>query len=267
MIKLATVIVMFTGISLSAQSQTIIPLERSGMGDTIPPRIDWQQTASYTHPFPLKSMILPAALIAYGFTELHSSTLQHFNLKVREEIWTEDPHKKVTIDNYLMFAPGLAVFGLNAAGIHGKHNFKDRSMLYLMSSLFANTAVFSLKGSTHQLRPDGSAYNSFPSGHTAEAFASAEFMRLEYKDVSPWYGVAGYAMATTTGLLRLYNNKHWCSDVLAGAGIGIASTRVAYWLYPILQHAFGKDKSSSGGTVLMPTYQSGSLGIAFAHRF
>ncbi|HZE85733.1 MAG TPA: phosphatase PAP2 family protein, partial [Puia sp.] len=265
--KLATTILLSTGIILSAQSQTIVPTERTGnmippapsiqslyfnssqpgaAMDTLPEKIDWQQAASNRHPFPYKSLILPAALIAYGFAEQHIGSLQHLNLTVKEEIWTDGPHRKTSVDNYLMFAPGLAVYGLNAAGIHGKHNFKDRSMLWLMSSLFANTAVFSLKGATHQLRPDGSAYNSFPSGHTAEAFASAEFMRLEYKDVSPWYGVAGYAMATTTGLLRLYNNKHWASDVLAGAGIGIASTRVAYWLYPIMQHAFGKGGSSSG---------------------
>jgi membrane-associated phospholipid phosphatase len=111
------------------------------------------------------------------------------------------------------------------------------------------------------LRPDGSAYNSFPSGHTATAFANAEFMRMEYKDVSPWYGIAGYAVATGTGLLRMYNNKHWFNDVVAGAGFGIAGTRLAYWLYPKIQHSLFHGKST--GTVLMPTYQSGSLGFSF----
>src|SRR5450631_657400 len=288
MIKLAILTTLLTGIGMSAQSQVIISILRDTAITERPPgtemdsilqanntdsvvpgvnwsrsggaAIDWQQTASYKKPFPYKSMILPGALIAYGFAELHSKTLRQVNLNVKDEIWTDGPHKTMMADNYLMFAPALAVYGLNAAGIHGKHDFKDRTMLLLMSNLFANATVFSLKGSMHQLRPDGSAYTSFPSGHTAEAFANAEFMRLEYKDVSPWYGVAGYAMATTTGLLRLYNNKHWVSDVVAGAGIGIASTRLAYWLYPIMQHAFGKGKSS-GGTVLMPTYQNGSFGL------
>jgi hypothetical protein len=66
-------------------------------------------------------------------------------------------------------------------------------------------------------RPDGSSYN--PSlGHTANAFASAEFLWQEYKDVI-WYGISGYIIASGTGVLRIYNNRHWLTDVAAGAGI------------------------------------------------
>ena len=59
-------------------------------------------------------------------------------------------------------------------------------------------------------------------------------MRQEYKDVSPWYGIAGYVAATTTGALRMFNNKHWFRDVVAGAGFGILSTQVAYVLAPVI---------------------------------
>jgi len=235
--------------------------------DSIPslaPAKTYAATAS--HPFPFKSMILPGAMIAYGFTTLNIHGLKEINQKVREEIWIDDPHSKVSIDNYLQFVPAVAVYALNLAGIHGQHNFRDRTMIYLMANVFAEGTVFSLKGITHQLRPDGSNYLSFPSGHTAEAFASAEFMRQEYKDVSPWYGVAGYAMATATGMLRMYNNKHWLSDVVTGAGIGIASTRIAYWLYPVLQHAFGKNNKPVN-SVIMPSFQNGAFGLSFAHQF
>lgn len=230
-----------------------------------PGKINWNSPSLKTNRFPIKGLVLPTAMIAYGFAALHSSHLLSFNRGVKEEIWTDNPHKKLGIDTYLMFAPGVMVYGLNLAGVHGKHDFKDRTILYLMSNLFANAAVFSLKNSTHTLRPDGSNYNSFPSGHTAEAFANAEFMRQEYKDVSPWYGLAGYAMATATGFLRIYNDKHWFNDVVAGAGFGMASTRLAYWLYPVLQRTFGKDHSLN--TVVMPTYQEGSFGLALAHHF
>ena len=172
------------------------------------------------------------------------------------------------LDNYLQFGPTVAVYALNAAGIHGRDNFKDRTIILLMANAFANGTVFSVKSWSHELRPDGSDYQSFPSGHTAEAFAGAEFMRMEYKDVSPWYGVAGYAMATATGLLRMYNDKHWMSDVIGGAGVGIASTRLAYWLYPKVQHLFShKGGDPERATVLMPSYQNGSLGLVFAKRF
>jgi hypothetical protein len=235
--------------------------------DSLPHHIDWQKAATWKQPFPVQSFILPAAMIIYGATAVHNGTLQHMNGEVKEQIWEDNPHQPFHLDNYLMFAPTLSVYALNAAGIHGKHNFKDRTIILVMANIFANGTVFSVKSWSHEKRPDGSDYQSFPSGHTAEAFAGAEFMRMEYKDVSPWYGVAGYAMATATGLLRMYNDKHWMSDVVAGAGVGIASTRLAYWLYPKMQRLFGKEKDPEKVSVLMPTYQGGQLGLAFVRRF
>jgi membrane-associated phospholipid phosphatase len=81
------------------------------------------------------------------------------------------------------------VYGLNAMGIKGKSNFKDRTPNFSdFLSLAATTLP--LKNITHVQRPDGSSFNSFPSGHTATAFA--EFLWQEYKDVSIWYGISGY---------------------------------------------------------------------------
>ncbi|HVU95741.1 MAG TPA: phosphatase PAP2 family protein [Puia sp.] len=235
--------------------------------DTVPHKIDWHLAASYRQPFPFHSLILPAAMIAYGATAVHNGTLQKVNSGVKDQIWEDNPHKPMHVDNYLMFAPTLSVYALNAAGIHGAHNFKDRTAILLMANVIANGTVFSVKGWSHEMRPDGSDHASFPSGHTAEAFVGAEFMRLEYKDVSPWYGVAGYAMATATGVLRMYNDKHWLSDVVAGAGVGIASTRIAYWLYPKIQGIFGKPKNPEVVNVVMPTYNNGSFGLSWVKRF
>jgi hypothetical protein len=223
-----------------------------------------------TRPLEIKSsaFILPAAMIAYGAVAVHNGTLKHLNGEVKEQIWEDNPHQPFHLDNYLMFAPTLSVYALNAAGIHGRDNFKDRTMILLIANVFANGTVFGVKNWSHELRPNGSDYQSFPSGHTAEAFAGAEFMRIEYKDVSPWYGVAGYAMATMTGLLRMYNDAHWASDVIAGAGVGIASTRLAYWLYPKIQHFFSrKGGDPERATLVMPTYQQGTAGLVLVKRF
>ncbi|MOA07759.1 PAP2 superfamily protein [compost metagenome] len=83
-------------------------------------------------------------------------------------------------------------------------------------------------------------------------------MRQEYKDQSPWYGIAGYSVALATGTFRMYNNKHWFSDVVAGAGIGILSTKLAYWVYPSIKRTLFKDKP--GKTIIVPTYQNNTLG-------
>jgi membrane-associated phospholipid phosphatase len=190
--------------------------------------------------------------------------LKEVNLAVKEEVYTDNGHKQVHIDNFLQFAPALAVYGLNAVDIRGSHDFKDRTMIYALSTLIVASSVTTLKYVTHQARPDLSAYNSFPSGHTAQAFASAEFMRREYRNVSPWYGVAGYAMATATGYLRMYNNRHWLGDVVAGAGIGIASTDLAYWLYPQLKRHFSRHGQDQA--VIMPYYQGGAFGLSMVRR-
>ena len=117
----------------------------------------------------------------------------------------------------------------------------------------------------HRLRPDGSGYNSFPSGHTASAFAAAEFLRQEYRDISPWYGYAGYFVATATGTLRMYNNKHWFSDVVAGAGFGIASTKISYLVYPYIKRLFMPKKQS--GLTFFPYFQDGTKGLMVYGRF
>ncbi len=250
---------------LSLQAQLTDSIVHTGnLPDTVKRISSWQIPA-HRAAFNIKNYVIPAMMIIYGITAIENDGLQNLNKEINEEIWTDRVHKPLHIDNYLQFAPAAAVYGLNAAGIKGKHNFRDRSMIYLLSNIMLNGMVYSTKKISHQLRPDNSAYSSFPSGHTAEAFASAEFMRMEYKDLSPWYGVAGYAMAAATGYLRMYNNRHWFSDVVAGAGVGILSTRLAYWFYPKIQHSLFKDKHPN--TMVMPAYQNGAFGMLLAHRF
>jgi membrane-associated phospholipid phosphatase len=133
-----------------------------------------------------------------------------------------------------------------------------------MSYAIASAVVIPTKKFTGELRPDSSNSYSFPSGHTSQAFVAAEFLRKEYKDVSPWYGVAGYAFAVTTGYLRMYNNKHWLSDVVAGAGVGILSVHAAYWIYPMLKKKFSKKTTNT--SMLMPYYQQKNVGFVFIHQ-
>ncbi len=213
----------------------------------------------------LRSVIVPAAMITYGFVSLENDGLLKLDNSIKNEIWTEDPHKPITVDNYLQYAPAFAVYGLNALGIKGKNNFRDKSMIYLMSNVVMGITVQSLKKITRIQRPDGFGTNAFPSGHTATAFVAAEFLRQEYKDVSPWYGVGGYAAATVTAYLRMYNNKHWFRDLLPGAGIGILSTKAIYWMYPSIKKVLFKNRPVY--TIVAPYYQPGGAGLTLIHNF
>ena len=188
-----------------------------------------------TPPFSLtkRSLIVPVSLITYGVFSQFNDDLKEFDVSIKNQV-RRDADFRTKIDDYLQYAPGFAVYALNAAGIKGKNNFRNRTMIYLLSNLMMGITVQSIKKATKVARPEGFGTNAFPSGHTATAFAGAEFLRREYKDVSPWYGIAGYAAATTTGILRMYNNKHWFRDVVAGAGFGILSTAAAYYLEPII---------------------------------
>lgn len=204
-------------------------------------------------------------MIGYGFLALHNEELLEFDNNIKQEIWTEHAHKQIKVDNYLQYSPAMAVYGLNALGIKGKNNFRDLSMVYLLSNAMMGATVYSNKKITRIQRPDGFGHNAFPSGHTATAFVAAELLRQEYKERSPWYGVAGYAAAITTAYLRMYNNKHWFRDLWPGAGIGILSTRAAYWIYPIIEKKLFGDRPSN--MVMMPYYQNRSVGLSLVYTF
>jgi len=223
-------------------------------------------TVNNNQVFKLKKLIIPTVLIGYGVIGIESDGLKLFNTEIKEEV-NENIDEKITIDDFSQYLPAASVYGLNAIGIKGKHNLKDRTIILGTSYLLMSASVLSLKSITKVERPDGSAFNSFPSGHTATAFAGAEFLWQEYKDVSVWYGISGYIIATGTGAFRIYNDKHWLTDVVAGAGIGILSTKVAYWINPFMQEKIFKSKEKKTTSIMAPFYNGKQLGIGFIKTF
>lgn len=69
------------------------------------------------------------------------------------------------------------------------------------------------------------ANNSFPSGHATVAFAAATVFASEYKN-KPLVPILSYTAATLVGLSRMTENKHWITDVVAGAALGYVSGRL-----------------------------------------
>lgn len=173
------------------------------------------------------SLIIAGGLITAG-------TIMHFNydfkLGVKDEINRYLPDFHNPIDDYTQYIPYAAVFALDAAGIRSQHNTM-RKVSTIGTAIAINLVVIQgLKYSIAEPRPDGSSNNSFPSGHTATAFMGAHIFHKEYKHRSPFYSIAAYTLATFTGVLRQLNDRHWISDVFAGAGIGIGTTELAYFL-------------------------------------
>ncbi len=140
------------------------------------------------------------------------------------------PHFHHTLDNYSQYTSAVVMLGLKAAGIESRSSWGRMFLSDAFSTIIMGTTVNTLKATTHVMRPDGSNRHSFPSGHTATAFMTATMLSKEYGYLSPWVSIGAYGVATATGLTRMANNKHWLSDVMVGAGIGILSSEFGYWI-------------------------------------
>lgn len=213
------------------------------------------------------SYIVPTAMVAYGIASLKVGFLKNWNESIQNRVWIRNPHQELHLDNYLQYTPAVAVYALHLMGVKSKHNVGGQTVILATSGLIASLATFGGKRISREWRPDSSDRHSFPSGHSSTAFATAELLRQEYKDVSPWYSIGGFVAATATAYLRVYNNKHWFGDVVAGAGVGILSTDLAYYLYPSISRLFTRHKYSDQSTLILPTYQQGAAGFALVHSF
>ncbi len=240
----------------------LLPLSYLSFGQKLP--VD-SITTNKDLKFKYPSLILPSVLIGFGVIGIESDGLKIWNSEIKEEL-NESVDEHVSIDDFSQYAPAFTVYALNAFGKKGKHNFRDRTTILATSYLIMATTVTGLKAITRVERPDGSSMNSFPSGHTATAFLGAEFLWQEYKDVSVWYGIGGYAVAAGTGFYRMYNDRHWLTDVAAGAGIGILSTKIAYWVNPCITNKLFKHNKQAT-SLIYPFYNGKQAGMEFAFRF
>ena len=213
-----------------------------------------------------KQLIIPSVLIAFGAVGIGNDEIESYNSEIREEV-KENIDRKFTFDDYSQYLPAASVYALSAMGIKGKNNYRDKTIILATSYLIMGVTVNSLKKITKVERPDHSGFDSFPSGHTATAFMGAELLYQEYKDTSVWYGISGYVVAAGTGAFRMVNNRHWLTDVVAGAGIGILSTKAAYWLYPSVNKLFAPKNKTNKKTAFIPYYDGSQVGFGFVTSF
>jgi membrane-associated phospholipid phosphatase len=174
---------------------------------------------------------------------------------------------KTGIDDYTQFFGPAMVVGLKLGGYEGRSDWPR-----LLASAAASYAIMAgfvngIKYTAKEMRPDGSTANSWPSGHTATAFVGASLLHKEYGLTrSPWWSVAGYGVATATGVMRVLNNRHWISDVMSGAGIGIMSTELGYALCDLMFKGKGLLRNDMLMDSEKPSFFSISMGVGLGNK-
>jgi hypothetical protein len=209
-----------------------------------------------------KELIVPAGLITIGTI---ASLTENYDI-IRFSRSSNHP-KSTPLDDILQYStvPALFLFDLVA---EEKHHPIDQIFLMALSYGITTVPVKLLKDNYEVLRPNGEPH-SFPSGHTAKAFIGAHIIYKEFKDSNKIIAYSGYALGTVTAVARVVHNKHWVSDVLAGAGIAILSTELAYLIYfPVRNWITEKANRKFGeNTVIAPIVSPDVMGLQLKIRF
>lgn len=211
-----------------------------------------------------KRSAVPLTLVGLGLTHMDDEGLFEGSRGLRRVVRRHYPDFATRLDDYTYHAPVAMAVGLNLIGVRGEHHFTEQAILLGMTHLLNRTITNTLKDVTEIRRPDGlsPSRDAFPSGHTSTAFAYATFFHKEYGERSVWYSVAGYSFATATGAMRILNDRHWLSDVLAGAGIGILSAEIVYHVYPLIQQKIAQSYARKQSYAILPFHSQGASGIA-----
>ena len=208
-----------------------------------------------------KKSIVPLSLIGTGILLSDSGFEKSFNTTTRN--WVGNDYE-TSLDDYTRYAPVATLYIADLAGVKAENHWFDQTKNLAISMILTDVFTRAIKKNIFKTRPDGSNDNAFPSGHTSITFASGSVVYEEFKNSNSLLAYSGYGFATVTGGLRMANNKHWFSDVLVGAGLGIMVTKLVYHFdYLFKWNPFIKAKDMS----LVPRYSDGNVGLYFSKTF
>ncbi len=189
-----------------------------------------------------KKFIVPVTLITAGALLL-STNLNRDLQSNANHFFGKNFHTNG--DNFSPFVPIVQIYLGKSLGFKPKNDIQHQTINLVFANAIVGTVISVLKRAVGEERPDQSNRFSFPSGHTAIAFTNASLLFYEYKDSNLWYASSGFLFAAATGALRIANNKHYTSDVLAGAGIGMATGLIVSYWNPFQSMHFGKNKKTT----------------------
>ena len=226
----------------------------------------WEENQTYSTRFRAEQLVAPVALVGLGALGVgENAPMRGINLAIKDGLYQASKGVKLRFDDYVQYAPVAFYLTLDFMGLKAKHSFGERVAVAAVTYISVTALSQSIKYIVREPRPYTGTRNSFPSGHTMTVFAGAELVRSEYG----WgVGMGAYALAATVGFMRMYNGRHWFNDVLAGAGFGILSARVGYWMLPLSRHIF-KIPRKGQAMVASPIYYANTraVGMSCAVQF
>lgn len=240
------------------------------MGSSEKYQLTWMRTNPGVKPYKVMDDLTFAGIPLFVAGIIAKGEKKSFRQNTGDNRHTLVTDFKTEIDNYTQFFGPVMATGLKIAGVEGRSDWgrylASTAMSYGFMALFVNSIKYTAK----EMRPDGSTRNSWPSGHTATAFVGATILHKEYGLTrSPWYSVVGYGVATATGVMRVLNNRHWVSDVLSGAGVGIMSGELAYAMSDLIFKGKGLlrgDAISERSIIDHPSFFSISMGLGLGSQ-
>jgi membrane-associated phospholipid phosphatase len=148
------------------------------------------------------------------------------DVSIQRELQKLKPKKHFDVDIFLKWAPLVALFALDALDKKEKDKLEKHLVEAAVAAVLLNAAAQPLKYIYKRPRPNGKP-KSFPSAHTATSFLGSELLHQELKERQLALSYTGYVVSAGTAVLRMYHNKHWFSDVLAGAVLGVLSAKLS----------------------------------------
>ncbi|MBF9237324.1 phosphatase PAP2 family protein [Hymenobacter sp. BT683] len=209
----------------------------------------------------VRAVAIPALMIGYGAITAQGDA--GINRSSREFVQKQFRPVSTMIDNTVIFLPYLELGAVALAGVESRDDRLNVLLIIAKGEAIMLASTYAVKYLSRETRPNGEDKLSFPSGHTAQAFLAASIVHTEFRDKSQWYGVGAYTIATSVAALRMINNKHWQSDVVAGAGFGILSAHLAYLSH---RNRWGR-KPIGRGIGMAPAYfGNGTSGLTLTWR-
>jgi len=163
-------------------------------------------------------------IIALGATFAASAATYDHSISSRLDGTQSDEFRPGAILGGAEFQFGASIATYSIGRLTGNSRAAEVGARLLRAQIVSQVVTHSLKYAVHRTRPDGSTNNSFPSGHTSVSFASATVLQREFG----WkVGLPAYAIASYIGMSRVEGKRHFTSDVLFGAAIGVMAGRAA----------------------------------------